>query len=192
MSTNAMHVAKTGLNAQQVRMQVIANNLSNVNTTGFKRDRANFETLLYQVIRNSGDQTSAETNLNSAFAVGTGTRIVNSDKLFSQGNIVSTDNALDISIDGGGFFQVLMPDGRVGYTRNGAFSRNAEGLLTTSSGYLFSQKYKYLWKLHKLTFQLMELSVFKCLELLKLKRLDKCNWLTFLTEEGFSLLVSHF
>ena len=136
MSTNAMHVAKTGLNAQQVRMQVIANNLSNVNTTGFKRDRANFETLLYQVIRNSGDQTSAETNLNSAFAVGTGTRIVNSDKLFSQGNIVSTDNALDISIDGGGFFQVLMPDGRIGYTRNGAFSRNAEGLLTTSSGYL--------------------------------------------------------
>ena len=136
MSTNAMHVAKTGLNAQQVRMQVIANNLSNVNTTGFKRDRANFETLLYQVIRNSGDQTSAETNLNSAFAVGTGTRIVNSDKLFSQGNIVSTDNALDISIDGGGFFQVLMPDGRIGYTRNGAFSRNAEGLLTTSSGYV--------------------------------------------------------
>ena len=83
MSTNAMHVAKTGLNAQQVRMQVIANNLSNVNTTGFKRDRANFETLLYQVMRNSGDQTSAETNLSSAFAVGTGTRIVNSDKLFS-------------------------------------------------------------------------------------------------------------
>ena len=136
MSTNAMHVAKTGLNAQQVRMQVIANNLSNVNTTGFKRDRANFETLLYQVIRNSGDQTSAETNLSSAFAVGTGTRIVNSDKLFSQGNIVSTDNALDISIDGGGFFQVLMPDGRVGYTRNGAFSRNAEGVLTTGSGYV--------------------------------------------------------
>ena len=136
MSTNAMHVAKTGLNAQQVRMQVIANNLSNVNTTGFKRDRANFETLLYQVIRNSGDQTSAETNLSSAFAVGTGTRIVNSDILFSQGNIVSTDNALDISIDGGGFFQVLMPDGRIGYTRNGAFSRNAEGLLTTSSGYV--------------------------------------------------------
>ena len=135
MSTNAMHVAKTGLNAQQVRMQVIANNLSNVNTTGFKKDRANFETLLYQVIRNSGDQTSAETNLSSAFAVGTGTRIVNSDKLFSQGNIVSTDNALDLSVDGGGFFQVLMPDGRIGYTRNGAFSRNSEGLMTTSSGY---------------------------------------------------------
>ena len=136
MSTNAMHVAKTGLNAQQVRMQVIANNLSNVNTTGFKRDRANFETLLYQVIRNSGDQTSAETNLSSAFAVGTGTRIVNSDKLFSQGNIVSTDNALDIAIDGSGFFQILNPDGTLSYTRAGTFGKSAEGLLTTASGYI--------------------------------------------------------
>ena len=101
MGTNSMHVAKTGLNAQQRRMQVIANNLANVNTTGFKRERVNFETLLYQVLRSSGEQTSAETNLSSAFAVGTGTRIVNSDKLYSQGNIVSTDNALDLSIDGG-------------------------------------------------------------------------------------------
>lgn len=134
--SNAMHVAKTGLNAQNTRMQVIANNLANVNTTGFKKDRANFESLLYQVIKESGAQTSGETKTNSAFSVGTGVRIINSDKLFSQGNIVSTDNALDISIDGSGFFQVLMPDGRVGYTRNGAFGRNAEGLLTTASGYV--------------------------------------------------------
>ena len=73
MSTNSMHVAKTGLNAQQRRMQVIANNLANVNTTGFKRERVNFETLLYQVLRSSGEQTSADTNLTSAFSVGTGT-----------------------------------------------------------------------------------------------------------------------
>ncbi len=134
--SNAMHVAKTGLNAQNSRMQVIANNLANVNTTGFKRDRANFETLLYQVIKASGAQTSGETRTNSAFSVGTGVRIINADKLFTQGNIVSTDNALDISIDGSGFFQVLMPDGRIGFTRNGAFGRNAEGLLTTASGYV--------------------------------------------------------
>ena len=134
--SNAMHVAKTGLNAQNTRMQVIANNLANVNTTGFKKDRANFESLLYQVIKESGAQTSGETKTNSAFSVGTGVRIINSDKLFSQGNIVSTDNALDISIDGSGFFQVLMPDGRIGFTRNGAFGRNAEGLLTTASGYV--------------------------------------------------------
>jgi flagellar basal-body rod protein FlgG len=130
--SNAMHVAKTGLNAQNSRMQVIANNLANVNTTGFKRDRANFETLLYQVIKASGAQTSGETKTNSAFSVGTGVRIINADKLFSQGNIVSTDNALDISIDGSGFFQVLMPDGRIGFTRNGAFGRNAEGPFNNS------------------------------------------------------------
>ena len=134
--SNAMHVAKTGLNAQNSRMQVIANNLANVNTTGFKRDRANFETLLYQVIKASGAQTSGETRTNSAFSVGTGVRIINADKLFTQGNIVSTDNALDLSIDGSGFFQVLMPDGRIGFTRNGAFGRNADGLLTTASGYV--------------------------------------------------------
>ena len=125
MGTNSMHVAKTGLNAQQRRMQVIANNLANVNTTGFKRERVNFETLLYQVLRSSGEQTSADTNLTSAFSVGTGVRVVNADKLFSQGSIVSTDNALDLAIDGAGFFQVLLPDGRIGFTRNGTFSRIA-------------------------------------------------------------------
>ena len=136
MSTNSMHVAKTGLNAQQTRMQVIANNLANVNTTGFKKDRANFESLLYQIRRNSGDQTSAETNLTSAFAVGTGTRVLNTQKLFTQGSLITTDNALDAAIEGSGFFQVLLPDDRIGYTRNGTFSRNAEGVLTTGSGYV--------------------------------------------------------
>ena len=136
MSTNSMHVAKTGLNAQQTRMQVIANNLANVKTTGFKKDRANFESLLYQIRRNSGEQTSAETNLTSAFAVGTGTRVLNTQKLFTQGSLITTDNALDVAIEGTGFFQVLLPDDRIGYTRNGAFSRNAEGVLTTGSGYV--------------------------------------------------------
>ena len=136
MGTNSMHVAKTGLNAQQRRMQVIANNLANVNTTGFKRERVNFETLLYQVLRSSGEQTSADTNLTSAFSVGTGVRVVNADKLFSQGSIVSTDNALDLAVDGAGFFQVLLPDGRICYTINGTFSRNNEGALTTSSGFV--------------------------------------------------------
>ena len=131
-----MHVAKTGLNAQQVRMQIISNNLANVNTNGFKRDRANFESLLYQVIRSSGAQTSVDTELTSGFSVGTGVNIVNSNKLHSQGSIVSTDNALDLAIDGGGFFQVLLPDGQIVYTRNGAFARNNEGTLTTNSGFI--------------------------------------------------------
>ena len=131
-----MHVAKTGLNAQQVRMQIISNNLANVNTNGFKKDRANFESLLYQVIRSSGAQTSVDTELTSGFSVGTGVNIVNSNKLHSQGSIVSTDNSLDLAIDGGGFFQVLLPDGQIVYTRNGAFSRNDEGVLTTNSGFI--------------------------------------------------------
>ena len=116
-------------------MQVISNNLANVNTNGFKRDRANFESLLYQIIRSSGAQTSVDTELTSGFSVWTGVNIVNSNKLHSQGSIVSTDNSLDLAI-GGGFFQVLLPDGQVVYTRNGAFSRNNEGILTTNSGFI--------------------------------------------------------
>ena len=136
MGINAMHVAKTGLNAQQTRMQIISNNLANVNTNGFKRDRANFESLLYQVIRGSGAQTSVDTRLTSGFSIGTGVNIVNSQKLHSQGSIVSTDNSLDLAVDGGGFFQVLLPDGQIVYTRNGAFSRNQEGIMTTNSGFI--------------------------------------------------------
>ena len=136
MTTDAMHVAKTGLNAQSLRMQVIANNLANVNTTGFKRDRANFETLLYQVVRPAGAQTADGSALTSALAVGTGVRVVSTEQIHTQGALVTTDNALDVAIDGQGFLQVLMPDGRIGLTRNGALSRNADGVLTTASGYV--------------------------------------------------------
>ena len=136
MSTNAMHVAKTGLNAQQTRLQVIANNLANVNTTGFKRDRANFETLLYQTIRPAGSQTSEGTQATSPFAVGTGVRVLSTEKSFTQGSVITTDNALDMAVDGQGFFQVLLPDGRIGYTRDGSFGLNAEGTITTDSGYI--------------------------------------------------------
>ncbi len=136
MSTNAMHVAKTGLDAQQTRMQVISNNLANVNTTGFKRDRASFETLLYQTVRPAGAQTSEATETTSSFAVGTGVRVLTTEKAFTQGALVTTDNALDMAIDGPGFFQVLLPDGRMGYSRDGSFSMNAEGTLTTGAGYI--------------------------------------------------------
>jgi flagellar basal-body rod protein FlgG len=131
-----MHVAKTGLNAQQSRIQVISNNLANVNTTGFKRDRANFETLLYQTWRPAGAQTSEDTQLTSGSSIGTGVRMVNTEKTYSQGAMMPTDNSLDIAIDGNGFFQVLMPDGQMGYTRDGAFGMNAEGVLTSPSGYV--------------------------------------------------------
>ena len=136
MSSSAMYVAKTGLAAQQTRMQVISNNLANVNTVGFKSDRVNFESLLYQISRSGGDQTSEDTALTSSLALGTGVRAVSTEKKFSQGSMITTDNALDVAVDGDGFFQILMPDGNIGYTRNGTFSRNADGLMTTSSGYV--------------------------------------------------------
>ena len=136
MSSNVMQVAKTGLNAQQARIQTISNNLANVNTTGFKRDRANFESLLYQTWRPAGSQTSEATAQTSPTTLGTGVRLVSTEKMYTQGSLTTTDNALDMAIDGKGFFQVLMPDGRIGYTRNGTFSQNAEGVLTTSSGYV--------------------------------------------------------
>ena len=136
MSSSAMYVAKTGLTAQQTRMQVISNNLANVNTVGFKSDRVNFESLLYQISRSGGDQTSEDTALTSSLALGTGVRAISTEKKFSQGSMITTDNALDVAVDGDGFFQILMPDGNIGYTRNGTFSRNADGLMTTSSGYV--------------------------------------------------------
>jgi flagellar basal-body rod protein FlgG len=136
MTASAMHVAMTGLNAQQSRIQVISNNLANVNTTGFRRDRAHFETLLYQEYRPAGAQTSEGTQQASSLALGTGVRLVATEKIHTQGSLTTTDNALDLAIEGDGFFQVLLPDGQIGYTRNGALSRNAEGVLSTSSGYV--------------------------------------------------------
>jgi len=136
MSASAMHVAKTGLNAQQTRMQVVANNLANVNTTGFKRDRVNFESLLYQVLRSGGATTADGQELGSATTVGTGVKIVNTQKLFSQGSLMNTENSLDLAVDGAGFFSALMPDGRIGYTRNGSFTTNSQGTLVTQGGYI--------------------------------------------------------
>lgn len=136
MSNAAMHVAKTGVEAQQLKMQVIANNLANVNTTGFKKDRVNFETLVYQVKKLAGAQTSEGTEATSGLNVGTGVRIVSTEKMFSQGSIAQTDNALDLAISGGGFFQIILPDGQFGYSRDGSFSRNGEGILCTADGFV--------------------------------------------------------
>jgi len=131
----ALWVAKTGLDAQQTRMTVIANNLSNANTTGFKRDRATFEDLLYQNLRQGGAQTSANTAAPTGLLLGTGTRVVSTEKLHVQGNLIQTQNAFDVAISGEGFFQILQPDGTLGYSRDGGFKLSAEGVLVNSSGY---------------------------------------------------------
>lgn len=132
----ALWIAKTGLDAQQTRLAVISNNLANVNTTGFKRGRAVFEDLLYQNVRQVGAQSSQNTQLPSGLMLGTGVRTVATEKLFTQGNVVQTNNSLDVAIQGRGFIQVLTPDGTVAYTRDGAFQMNSQGQLVTADGYL--------------------------------------------------------
>ena len=131
----ALWIAKTGLDAQQTRMAQISNNLANVNTTGFKKGRAVFEDLIYQNIRQPGAQSSQDTQLPSGLMLGTGVRAVATEKIFSQGNLVQTDNALDVAIEGRGFLQVLNADGTVGYTRDGSLKVNSDGQLVTASGF---------------------------------------------------------
>jgi flagellar basal-body rod protein FlgG len=131
----SLWIAKTGLDAQQTQMDVISNNLANVSTTGFKRTRAVFEDLLYQTLRQPGAQSSQQTMLPSGLQLGTGVRPVATEKIFTQGNLQQTGNALDVAIQGKGFLQVLMPDGTTGYTRDGSFQVDAQGQMVTSSGY---------------------------------------------------------
>ncbi len=131
----ALWIAKTGLDAQQTQMSVIANNLANVNTTGFKRDRAVFEDLMYQNIRQVGSQTSQDTTLPSGLTLGTGVRTVATQKLHTQGNIMQTQNSFDIAIQGRGFFQVLHPDGSIVYTRDGSWGLSSEGQMVNANGF---------------------------------------------------------
>jgi flagellar basal-body rod protein FlgG len=131
----ALWAAKTGLDAQQTRMAVTSNNLANVGTTGFKKGRAVFEDLLYQNHRQVGASTSQDTQSPTGLSLGTGVRVVATEKTFTQGNLAQTGNALDVAISGRGFFQVLMPDGTMGYTRDGSFKTSAQGELVTASGY---------------------------------------------------------
>ena len=135
MSSAAMHVARTGLDAQDMRMRVISNNLANVNTTGFKKDRAAFETLAYQLVTAPGAASSSESKYATGLNLGTGVRIQGTARIDTQGSMQTTGNALDLALDGDGYFQVQLPGGQLGYTRAGNFSRSPEGLLVTSEGY---------------------------------------------------------
>ncbi|WP_136163047.1 flagellar basal-body rod protein FlgG [Sphingomonas flavalba] len=135
MTSAAMHIARTGLDAQNERMRVISNNLANVNTTGFKRDRANFETLAYQTITQSGAPSTAETKYATGLNLGTGVRLAGTSRIETQGSLQQTGNALDMALDGDGYFQVQLPNSQLGYTRAGNFGRSPEGLLVTAEGY---------------------------------------------------------
>ena len=133
--SQALWIAKTGLEAQQNRLATVSNNLANVNTTGYKRARAVFEDLLYQNLRQAGGQSSQDTELPTGLSLGTGVRTVATQKLHTQGNLIQTNNTFDTAIQGKGFFQILKPNGDIGYTRNGEFQVNSTGQLVNSSGY---------------------------------------------------------
>jgi flagellar basal-body rod protein FlgG len=134
MTNAALHVARTGLDAQSARMRVIANNLANVNTTGFKRDRVQFETLAYQTMTAPGAPSSAEALYATGLSLGSGVQMTGTARINSQGALSATDNPLDIAIEGDGFFQIALPDGRTGYSRAGNFNLSAEGQIVTGEG----------------------------------------------------------
>ncbi|NIY48691.1 flagellar basal-body rod protein FlgG [Cedecea colo] len=131
----SLWIAKTGLEAQQTNMDVISNNLANVSTNGFKRQRAVFEDLLYQTLRQPGAQSSEQTTIPSGLQLGTGVRPVATERIHSQGSLTQTNNSKDVAIDGNGFFQVQLPDGSTAYTRDGSFQFDQNGQLVTASGY---------------------------------------------------------
>ena len=136
MPTSALHVARTGLEAQDMRMRVIANNLANISTTGFKRDRADFATLAYQEQRVAGQQSTQQTTFAVGLNLGTGVQVQGTSRIDSQGTLNQTGNTLDLALDGPGFFQVELPGGgQTAYTRAGNFTLSPEGQLVTSQGY---------------------------------------------------------
>jgi flagellar basal-body rod protein FlgG len=131
----ALWVSKTGLAAQDMNLTTISNNLANVSTTGFKRDRAEFQDLLYQIRRQPGAQSSQDTQLPTGLQLGTGVRIVGTAKQFTQGGLQTTEQPLDLAVNGRGFFQILQPDGTVSYTRDGSFHLDSNGQMVTSQGF---------------------------------------------------------
>jgi flagellar basal-body rod protein FlgG len=131
----SLWIARTGLDAQQTSLDVIANNLANVSTNGYKRARPVFEDLLYQTMRQPGAQSSQSTQIPSGLQLGTGVRPVSTERIHTQGSLQQTGNDLDLAINGAGFLQVLLPDGTTAYTRDGSFQKDNQGQLVTSSGY---------------------------------------------------------
>ncbi len=132
----ALWVSKTGLDAQQTNIANISNNLANASTIGFKKQRAVFEDLFYQNVNQAGGQSTQDTKLPSGLMLGVGAKVSATQRIHTEGNVQTTDNALDMMIEGDGFFQILLPDGNIAYQRNGQFTLNDEGVIVTSgAGY---------------------------------------------------------
>lgn len=134
----SLWISASGMEAQSLNIDVISNNLANVNTQGFKRSRADFQDLLYQTLRPAGAPSSLGTQVPTGIELGQGTRPVAVQKIFIQGDFQKTENQLDLSIEGDGFFQVIRPNGEQGYTRSGAFKLDSQGRVVTSDGFVIS------------------------------------------------------
>ena len=131
----SLWIAKTGMEGQQAKLDAISNNLANVGTNGFKRAGVQFEDLMYQTLRPAGSASSEQTQLPTGLQLGLGVRVVSSSRFFSQGSLQQSGNNLDVAIKGNGFFQVQLPDGTTGYTRDGSFQVSSTGALVTNNGY---------------------------------------------------------
>jgi len=131
-----LHVAASGMQSQKLYIDVIANNLANVNTTGFKKSNLNFQDLLYETVREAGEPTEGAQSRPVGLELGNGSRAVATHRSFSQGPITATNNPLDVAIQGDGLFVVRLPDGRNGYTRDGALKVSSDGLIVTTDGYV--------------------------------------------------------
>ena len=131
----SLWISKTGMEAQQTQLDTISHNLANASTNGYKRSHAVFEDLMYQNLRQAGANSSDQNTLPTGLQLGLGARAVATSRSFAQGNLQQSSNALDVAISGQGFFEVQMPDGTTGYTRDGAFQVNAQGALVTNNGY---------------------------------------------------------
>jgi flagellar basal-body rod protein FlgG len=132
----SLWISKTGMEAQQTQLDTISHNLANVSTNGYKKSHAVFEDLMYQNMRQAGSNSSEQTTLPTGLQLGLGTRAVATSRSFTQGNLQQTGNPLDLAVRGNGFFEIQMPDGTTGYTRDGSFQVNAQGQLVTNNGYL--------------------------------------------------------
>jgi flagellar basal-body rod protein FlgG len=131
----ALYTAASGMAAQELAVQVISNNIANLSTTGYKRQRAEFQDLLYDHVRQVGTQSSNQGNiLPVGIELGLGVKTVGTPRLMTQGNLSSTSNSLDVAVQGDGFFKILMPDGSFGYTRDGSFNLDAQGRIVTANG----------------------------------------------------------
>lgn len=139
----SLWTAASGMQAQTLNIDVLSNNLANINTTGFKRGRADFQDLLYETLRLAGSASSVDTQVPTGIQLGHGTRPAAIQKIFMQGEYKQTKNELDMAIEGDGFFQVTMPDGETAYTRAGAFKLNRDGQIVTSDGYLLEPEISF-------------------------------------------------